>query len=151
MTLHKTQETEKQDCTSQSMEYGTPKSRNACLKCLMPMKCLMPCLPSLGLFETFCSNLIFYGELVGPRPIPKALGPTFVAVHDYLFIMFAVILHSWRPSPSFETRGRAMMRWLPNYHGWCYYPKIKGGAWSKLMKVCLKVREGMLYKLVLPL
>jgi hypothetical protein len=28
MTLHKTQDTEKQDYTSQSMEYGTPKSRN---------------------------------------------------------------------------------------------------------------------------
>jgi hypothetical protein len=40
MTLHKTQDTEKQDYTSQSMEYGTPKSRNACLKCLMPNEML---------------------------------------------------------------------------------------------------------------
>jgi hypothetical protein len=40
MTLHKTQDTEKQDYTSQSMEHGTPKSRNACLKCLMPNELL---------------------------------------------------------------------------------------------------------------
>jgi hypothetical protein len=30
----------KTNYTSQSMEYGTPKSRNACLKCLMPNEML---------------------------------------------------------------------------------------------------------------
>jgi hypothetical protein len=40
MTLHKTQDTEKQDYTSQSMEYGTPKIRNAWLKCLLPNEML---------------------------------------------------------------------------------------------------------------
>jgi len=46
----------------------------------------------------------FYDEgLLASRPTPKLEDHTLLAVHDYLFNIFAAVLHIWRPSP--------MVRW----------------------------------------
>jgi hypothetical protein len=54
MTLHKTQDTEKQDYTSQSMEYGTPKSRNARLCVTVPTELTGQSRPHLNTFTSIC-------------------------------------------------------------------------------------------------
>jgi hypothetical protein len=41
---------------------------------------------------------IFYDVLLAPCPIPKLEDHTLLFVSDYLFIVFTVTLHSWKPS-----------------------------------------------------
>jgi len=63
--------------------------------------------------------LHFYGkELLGNRPTPKLQDHPLWNIHDCLFNIFVVTLHTWRPSPPSATPGRAMPLWQePTYHG----------------------------------
>jgi hypothetical protein len=70
---------------------------------------LMSILLSLGrlykeaVLVTFRNKLFFYGEvLLAPHPTPKLEAHPLSAVLDYLFNIFAAILHIWRlcPPPS---------------------------------------------------
>jgi hypothetical protein len=50
-------------------------------------------------------------ELLAPRPTSKLEDHPFSAVGEYLFNIFATILHIWRPVPPSTTRGRAVLWW----------------------------------------
>jgi hypothetical protein len=60
-----------------------------------------PSLPRL--LVNFHNKIIFYGELLAPRPTPKLEDHPLSAVSDCLFNIFAATLHIWRPFPPFAT------------------------------------------------
>jgi hypothetical protein len=46
----------------------------------------------------FCDMVTFCGEeLLAPRPNPKLVDYSLLAVQDSLFDIFAAALHNWRP------------------------------------------------------
>jgi hypothetical protein len=60
--------------------------------------------PGPRLFEHFRNKLIFYGELLAPRPTPKLEDDTFSAIRNPLFSIFAASIneevHNLYSSPS---------------------------------------------------
>jgi hypothetical protein len=66
------------------------------------------------------NKLIFYGELLAPRPIPKLENHPLSTDRDCLFSTFAVTLHTWKASPTSTTWGRAMPWWQGTYLIWMY-------------------------------
>jgi hypothetical protein len=58
---------------------------------------------SLRLLVVFSNKLIFYGELLAPRPTPKLEDHPLSAVRDCLFNIFAPTLQNWRGSPPSAT------------------------------------------------
>jgi hypothetical protein len=65
---------------------------------------------------TFHNIIIFYGELLAPRPTPKPEDYSLSAVRDCLFRIFAGTHHIWRPSPPSATWGRVM--WQGTHLTW---------------------------------
>jgi hypothetical protein len=59
--------------------------------------------PGPRLLVVFRNKLIFYGELLAPRPTPKLEDHPLSAVRDCLFNIFAATLQNWRDSPPFAT------------------------------------------------
>jgi len=67
--------------------------------------------PGLRHMYWFCNKASFYSEeLLAPRPTPKLEDHPLSAVHDFLFNIFAAILHTWGPS-SIHSSGCAMPWW----------------------------------------
>jgi hypothetical protein len=74
--------------------------------------------PGPRFFEHIRNKLIFYGELLAPRPTHKLEDHPLSAVRDYLFNIFAATLHTWRASPPSATWGCAMPWWQGTHQTW---------------------------------
>jgi hypothetical protein len=65
--------------------------------------CIQGTRPGPRLLENFRNKLIFYGELLPPRPTPKLEDHPLSAVRDCLFNIFAAALQNWRAYPPSAT------------------------------------------------
>jgi hypothetical protein len=74
--------------------------------------------PGPRLLVVFRNKLIFYGELLAPRPTPKLEDHPLSAVRDCLSTIFAATLQNWRESPPSATWGRAMPWWQGTHLTW---------------------------------
>ena len=74
---------------------------------LRPYQRLCPGLRHMYLFYNKAS---FYSELLAPRPTPKPEDNPLSAVHNFVFNIFAAILHTGGPS-SIQSSGCGMPWW----------------------------------------
>jgi hypothetical protein len=65
----------------------------------------------------FRNMVIFYGELLAPRPTPKLEGHPLLAVRNCLFNVFAATLHIWRPFLHPQPKDVPCRGDGPTYHG----------------------------------